>query len=169
MPLDEYRANLTGILNHPLVRAHQPKIFVVTPPPLDEIQITKLDMAAGYPSATRKHKVSAAYSQAAREIAAAHAGAGVVLIDLFRALMDRALAKTPDFDPSGPPLGDPESGRRGHLEHLLPDGLHMSGEAYEVFYDIVKPHLGSEWAGTPDEDRVGYVFPDWTKAPWLSN
>jgi hypothetical protein len=82
--------------------------------------------------------------------------------------MDRAIEKTPGFDPKGPSLGDPESGVRGYLEHLLPDGLHLSSESYRILYDLVRPHIGSEWAGTKDEDRVAYVLPDWREAPWLS-
>ncbi len=153
VPLDQYRANLAGIINHPNVQAHKPEIFLITPPPLDEIRITKLDLALGHPAATRQHKVSTAYSEAARQVAAAHPG--VVLIDLWKAVMDRAVEKTPDFDPSGPSPRRPRGWKRGYLEHLLPDGLHMSGEAYEVFYDIVKPHMGSEWAGTEEEARGG--------------
>lgn len=81
--------------------------------------------------------------------------------------MDYAISKTPGFERSKGNLGDPETGERGHLESLLPDGLHLSAEAYRVFYDVVKPHLGQEWEGTKDEERVGYVLPDWRVAPWL--
>lgn len=81
--------------------------------------------------------------------------------------MDRAVAKTPGFDAAGGggTLGDPDGGVRGYLEHLLPDGLHMSGEAYGVFFDLVRAHVGSEWAGAAEEERVGYVLPDWRVAP----
>jgi hypothetical protein len=82
--------------------------------------------------------------------------------------MERAIEKTPGFNRNGPPLGDPEGGVRGYLEHLVPDGLHLSAEGYRIFYDLVSPHLGAEWAGTPDEDRVGYALPDWRDAPWLA-
>jgi hypothetical protein len=89
-------------------------------------------------------------------------------VDLWKALMGRAISKTPNFDPTtGPSLGDPEGGRRGYLEQLLPDGLHLSAESYRIFYSLVEPLLGSEWAGTPDEARVGYILPDWREAPWL--
>ena len=166
VPLDKYKENLTRILNHPIIAAHNPKIFLVTPPPLDEIRVTALDLANGHPAAARQTKVSAAYSEAVREVAAKHPG--VTLIDLQKALMDRAIEKTPGFDREGPPLGDPESGVRGYLEELLPDGLHLSSESYRIFYALVRPHIGSEWAGTEEADRVAYVLPDWRQAPWLS-
>lgn len=167
VPMDEFRRNLTSIITHPTITSHKPKILLVTPPPLDEIHLTKLDLASGHPSATRKAKNSAAYSQAVRDIAAEHSDT-VTLIDLWKGLMDRAVEKTPGFDPSsGVMLGDPECGLRGYLEHLLPDGLHLSGESYRVFFDLVKGHVGDEWAGTDEEDRVGYVLADWKVAPKL--
>ena len=164
VPLDKFKTNLAGIINHPNITAHRPKIFLVTPPPLDEIRLTQLDLACGHASATRRTRASAAYSEAVRQVAAEQ---GVTLVDLWKALMDVAIAKTPGWNPKGALLGDPAGGVRGYLEHLLPDGLHMSAISYRIFYDIVRPHVGSEWAGTPDEDKVAFVLPDWRVAPWL--
>ncbi|RKU44182.1 hypothetical protein DL546_007138 [Coniochaeta pulveracea] len=164
IPLDKYKENLTKIITHPLITAHNPKILLVTPPPIDEIHITKLDLAWGHQEATRKAKISATYSQAVRDVAAEHPG--TVLIDLCKAIMDVAIAKTPGFEPkTGVALGDPESGLRGYLEHLLPDGLHMSGEAYRIFFDAVKGHIES-W---DEESREGYTLPDWQVAPKLED
>jgi len=168
VPLDRYKENLRRIVTHPHITAHKPKIFIVTPPPLDEIRMDEVDRAAGHGGALRSAKTSAAYSDAARAVAVETAG--VTLVDLYRALMDAAVANTPGFtpDPNGPALGDPACGQRGYLEQLLPDGLHLSTEAYRIFYhDLVRPLVGSEWAGTPAEDKVGYVFPEWRDAPWM--
>lgn len=130
------------------------------------MRVTVLDKGNGHATAVRQTKNSAAYSEAARQVAAENAG--VTLIDLQKALMDRAIEMTPEFDPSkGHALGDPACGMRGYLEHLLPDGLHLSAEAYRIFYELVRPHVGAEWAGTKDEDKVGFVLPDWRDAPWL--
>ena len=170
MPIGQFKENLVKIITHPNIVAHKPKLLLVTPPPLDEIRIAQLDLAAGRPAATRQSRVSASYSEVVRQVAAQHPD--VTLIDLWRALMDRAVAKTPGFEPkaaTGALLGDPQCGQRGHLEHLLPDGLHLSGESYRVFFDLVKPHIGSEWRGFPDEDRVAYILPDWRAAPWLED
>ncbi|KAF4783205.1 GDSL-like Lipase/Acylhydrolase [Colletotrichum scovillei] len=151
VPLEEYKQNLIKIVTHPNITAHNPKILLVTPPPIDEIRITKLDLAWGHPKPTRTAKVSAGYTQAAREVAAEVPG--VVSIDLWQALMDHAVAKTPGFKAGGPLLGTPELGEQG--------GLHLSGEAYRVFYQTVLPHIGQEYVGLPDDDRTDYVFPDW--------
>lgn len=129
--------------------------------------MTRLDRGNGHSEATRRAKVSAAYSARVRAVAEAVPGVG--LVDLWQAVMDRAAVAEPDFrspgaaadGAAGPWLGDPELGLQGGLDELLPDGLHMSGEAYRVFYEVVAPLIGQEWEGLEDEDRQGFVFPDW--------
>ncbi|OTA66454.1 SGNH hydrolase [Hypoxylon sp. EC38] len=149
--IDEYKENLIKIITHDYIKAHNPKILLVTPPPVDEIKLQELDLAVGHKQATRQAAISAAYSETARKVAAEIPD--IVLIDLHKAIMDKAISLTADFDASGPPLGHPE-GKRGALEQLLPDGLHMSGDAYKVFFDIVKPHIGPFPEGQA-------VFPEW--------
>ncbi|KAJ8128945.1 hypothetical protein O1611_g4687 [Lasiodiplodia mahajangana] len=149
--IKEYEENLKKIITHEHIVAHNPKILLVTPPPLDEMQSFATDLAHGHKEPVRKAAVSADYSDKVRQVAAEVPG--VVLIDLQKALMEKAISMTPDYDPSGPPLGYPETGKRGALEQLLPDGLHMSGESYRVFFDIVKQHI------TLPADY--YVYPDW--------
>lgn len=152
VPIEQYKANLTTIITHERIKAHNPKILLVTPPPLDEIRLTQLDLEYGHKEVTRHAAVSATYTEAAREVARA---AGVTLIDLYKAVMDLAISKTPDFDANGPPLGHP-GGKRGALEVLIPDGLHLNGEAYKAFFDLVKPHIGPFPEGTE-----GYIYPAW--------
>ncbi|KAI1148662.1 SGNH hydrolase-type esterase domain-containing protein [Nemania diffusa] len=151
IPIDQYKENLIKIITHEHIKAHNPKILLITPPPLDEIQSFAVDIANGHTEPVRKAVVSAQYSEIVRLVAAEVPG--VVLIDLHKALTEKAISMTPDYDPSGPPLGYPEGGKRGALEQLLPDGLHISGESYKVLFDIVKPHIT-----LPDDF---YVYPDW--------
>ncbi|KAI1771373.1 SGNH hydrolase [Hypoxylon cercidicola] len=153
VPMEKYKENLVKIITHDHIRAHNPKILLITPPPLDEIRITVLDLEKGHPQATRQAENSAKYCETVRQVAAEIPG--VTLIDLQKAIMDKAIALTPDFDANGPPLGYPK-GKRGGLEQLLPDGLHMSGEAYRVLFDLVKPYIGP----FPAEQTV---FPEWRK------
>jgi len=152
VPLSDYKKNLVKIVTHPNITGHNPKIILVTPPPIDEIRVTELDLAAGHPKPQRTSKISAEYTQAARDVAAEVPG--VVLVDLWQALMDHAVSRTPGFQAGGPLPGTPEFGERGGLADLLPDGLHMSGEAYRVFYETLSVHLG-DWSKGPS------VFPDW--------
>lgn len=88
---------------------------------------------------------------------------GTVLIDLQKALMDLAIEKTPGWDGSKKEeLGSLESGERGYLPNLLPDGLHLSGEAYRVFWGLVSKEID-----VPEEGAADYVWPEWRVAEWL--
>ncbi|GAP90049.1 putative GDSL-like lipase acylhydrolase [Rosellinia necatrix] len=151
VPIDQYKENLIKIVTHEHIRSHSPTILLVTPPPLDEVQGSITDRQHGHMEPVRRSAVSARYSQTAREVAAEVPG--VVLIDLQKALMEKGISMTPDYDPSGPLLGSLERGDSGGLKRLLPDGLHMSGEAYRVFFEIVKPHIKLP--------TNFYVYPDW--------
>ncbi|KAG6278650.1 hypothetical protein E4U47_005163 [Claviceps purpurea] len=160
VPIDQYKENLTKIITHPHIKQHNAKILLVTPPPVDEIKLAKLNVAEGHASALRRSATTAAYSEKAREVA--RENPGVVLIDLWKAVMNKAIDMTPlDYTPGGPWLGSPENGQQGGLDSLLPDGLHMSGDAYRVFYDEMISHIGEEWSGLPARDYTGYLFPDW--------
>ncbi|PKS11906.1 hypothetical protein jhhlp_001200 [Lomentospora prolificans] len=157
--IDKYKENLKKIVTHPIITSHKPKIFIIPPPPLDEIHASRRDIENGHPQGTRTAKVSAAYSETAREVARE---VGVEIVDLYKAIMDKAIELTPGFDGgAGDVLGTPECGKQGGLELLLKDGLHMNGHAYRVFYEILKPKVEGDWAKAPEEERAGYVFPDW--------
>lgn len=160
VPLEEYKENLNKIVNFPAIQAHKPKILMVTPPPVDQIKIAGLDKSWGHEGPTRTSAITASYAEKAREVA--RENEGVILIDLWQAIMDKAIAMAPgDYQPGGPWLGSLECGKQGGLDTLLPDGLHMNGEAYKVFHDIVIPHVGQQWVGLADDDKRDYVFPDW--------
>lgn len=163
VPLEQYTENLRAIVTHPYVRAHDPTVLLVTPPPLDEIRIAVVDRQNCQPHQSRHSQISASYSEAARRVA--HETPGVVLVDLWKAVMDVAITKTPGFDASsGGLLGSHQSGQRGHLERLLPDGLHLSGESYKIFFDALVPHIKPRHPALTTE---GYVLPEWRVAPWL--
>lgn len=156
--MEKYKENLRNIVTHPIVKTHDPKIFIVTPPPVDEIHTTRRSAAQGDPGPFRAASVSASYSQAAREVASE---TGVGLVDLYQGLMQKAIEMTPGFEAGGPLLGTPECGKQGGFETLLYDGLHMAGEAYKVLYDLVRPIVEEEWGSAPEEERAGYLFPYW--------
>jgi len=160
VPLADYKANLTKIVTHPAIRAHNPKILLITPPPVDQIKLTVIDKEKGHAEVTRTSAVSSSYSQTTRDVAKENPG--VISIDLWQAIMDKAIAMAPgDYQPGGPWLGSPENGKQGGLDGLLPDGLHMSGEAYRVLFKEVIPHFGSEWASSEELDYTGFILPSW--------
>ncbi|KAI1851361.1 hypothetical protein JX265_000405 [Neoarthrinium moseri] len=174
--LDDYRANLKAIITHPNITAHKPTILLVTPPPLDETRIHQYDILENnLEELTRNAANSAKYSQAARDVAAEVPG--TVLVDLQDGLMKHAVSLTGklesfEYDADGKPLlgyllKDDEGkirGRRGGLGQLLPDGLHLSGEAYRVFFDLVRPHIGpfpEKLDDKGEKSEFANPFPDW--------
>lgn len=128
MPVDQYKNNLTRIINHAHIKSHAPTILLVTPPPVDERTVKEL----GHEARSVDH--TALYAEAVREITREiH---GVVLIDLWKAVFD-------EVDSSG-----------RQLDQLFTDGLHLNGEGYRIFYDLVAPHI-------PEGGTSQYVYPDW--------
>ncbi|KOS17848.1 GDSL esterase/lipase [Escovopsis weberi] len=157
VPIEQYKKNLGAIINHPHIAVHKPTILLVTPPPVDEVKLTRIDTAEGHASATRTADRTAKYAETAREVA--QENPQVVLVDLWQAVMAKAIEMTPGGHPSdGPLLGSLESGKQGGLDVLLPDGLHMGSIAYKVFWDQVVPHFGGE---RDPEDKSGYHLPEW--------
>jgi lysophospholipase L1-like esterase len=149
VPIDQYKENLKKIVTHPNITAHNPTIIVITPPPLDEIRSRELDTPEhGGPQ--RMHRVSADYSQKARDVAAEVPG--VILVDLWQAIMDAAAKDTPNFSADAGILG---LDTQGALPSYHPDGLHMSGKAYRVLYNEVVPYIKGGWLDGPP------LFPEW--------
>jgi len=48
VPLQIYRENLKTILNHSSITAHSPTIFLVTPPPINEVHLEVSSNFSGY-------------------------------------------------------------------------------------------------------------------------
>ena len=146
------------MLRHPSVRAHGATILLVTPPPVNEVQLEVEDLQKGYSAVTRHQKVTAEYANAIREIAAEFEDQGVILIDLWTAMMKEAIRQTQDYLEGGCLLGSKESGDSGGLRNLLVDGIHLSGAGYKVFLNEVLPTIGKGWDDEGD-DKPSYIFP----------
>lgn len=163
VPLEKYKQNIRAMITHSSVMAHSPTILLVTPPPLDEIRLLVGDLASGYPSVTRRSSVTAEYATAIRDIAVEFRE-NVVLIDLWTAIMNEAIALTPGYVAERALLGSEEKGERGGLEDLLVDGLHLTGIGYKVFLNEVLPVVGRICQEEP-ADNISWVFPPWRVAP----
>lgn len=153
--LAEYEKNLKAILTHPHIQAHKPKIMVVTPPPVDGVRLGQLERMEGAKTTSRQAPVTAQYAEAARRVAADVPG--TTLIDLWKTMMDLAVARTPGFDAKGGALlGDETTGKSSYLTDLLSDGMHLSGDGYRLLFDEVQKHI---------EPEGKYVYPEWRTAP----
>jgi len=155
VPLEMYRQNIENILAHPAVKAHNPTIFLVTPPPINETQIWADNKAKEYSTITRRQRVTAQYADAVRQIATESKNDKVILIDLHSAMMQKAISLTPDYAEGDSLLGTLQGGDSAALRTLLADGLHLTGAGYKVFIEELLPHI----------ETPPFIFPVWTDAP----
>ncbi|CAG8980210.1 hypothetical protein HYALB_00012832 [Hymenoscyphus albidus] len=166
IPLAEYRQNLKRIIIHPAVQKQNPRILLVTPPPIHEPHLEAEDLKKGNGALTRYQKVTKQYAQAVRDVASELHDKKVILVDLWTAMMDDVKAKSEsEIEGDGESLlGELRQGLNKRLHELLVDGLHMSGEGYRIFFDAVIRALGGKW-GEEGVDGETWIFPKWDDAP----
>jgi isoamyl acetate esterase len=157
VPLDRYRTNLKRILTHPSVKAHKPTIFLVTPPPVNETHLEAEDLKKNQ-GLTREQIVTQTYAEAARDVAKElKDDQDVVLVDLWKVLMDEAQRLTGGYK-DGDLLGSRAAGDNQALRGLLADGLHLTKKGYELFLKEVVKHVGMGWEYEPASEP-SWVFP----------
>lgn len=151
---EQYKANLTRILEDEKLKAHAPKFVLITPSPIDERFCTKTDTEKGFDIKRRTAETTAAYAQVVRDLGREK---GIPVVDVWTAMMKHVGW---DGDTSKPLPGSDSVPVNQKLQHLLPDGLHYGGEAYRILY--------KEWTKTVREahpdlvpDAVPEMFPAW--------
>ncbi|MCJ1451137.1 hypothetical protein MMC28_001472 [Mycoblastus sanguinarius] len=156
VPLPQYIANLKLILTHPSVVAHQPRLILITPPPINEYQTEASDRIKGYAAALRSAEHTKKYADATREVGKE---SGVAVLDIWGVIMGMA-----GWEEGRPLVGSREVERSEVLEGLFVDGLHFLPTAYKVLYESMMELIAREW---PDQDptTLPFVFPTWTVAP----
>lgn len=138
--------------------AQCPTILLVTPPPINEVQLEEQDLQKGYSSLTRSQDNTAKYAAAVREIADEWKDRNVVLVDLWKAILVKAVQMSPDNIDNLETIGTKRAGDDTAMRALLTDGLHLSSEGYRVFLNEVIPLVGKEWKEEP-LDSPSWVFP----------
>lgn len=114
VPLDRYTSNLKAIIGHPDLHAHNARIILVTPPPINEYVTEEADRMKGY-GKRRTAAHTKLYADAAKEVGKQM---GVVVLDLFSLYM----AQT-DWDGKEPLVGSKDLPMSGQLRLMLHDGL----------------------------------------------
>ena len=154
VPLEVYKDNLKKIVQHSLVEAHQPRVLIVTPPPVDEGMCEGDDLANGIDQVRRKAEVTKAYAKGAREVSVE---LGVECLDLWSVFMREV----------GWEEGQPLVGRKGvehdgskGLSRLLRDGLHLTPEGNKTLFAALMKTIVGRW---PDmiPDTIPFVLPRW--------
>ncbi|KAL1991234.1 hypothetical protein VTN49DRAFT_5738 [Thermomyces lanuginosus] len=156
VPLDQYKSNLQKILAYPATQGQNPKILVLTPPPVNEHQLQAFDAEKGFQSPSRTAENTKVYADACREVATA---AGHPVVDVWTAMMTAA-----GWKPGQPLVGSKDQPPNGHLASFFTDGLHLTGEGYKIVFDEVMRVLRATW---PEEapEQLPMVFPHWEQAP----
>lgn len=138
------------------MKAHKPLILLVSPPPINEVQLEANDLKNNQ-ALSREQAVTARYADTVRSVVTEFNDPDVILIDLWTALMNEAQNLTPDYE-RGKLLGSKEVGDSEALRTLLCDGLHLTKKGYEIFIKEVLPHIGPEWKYEPYTEPL-LVFP----------
>jgi len=157
IPLDEFTKNLMDIMSHPQIKAHDPRIILVAPPPINEHLWWPRDQSNGYASVTRLAGATKTYADAVVQLGAE---LGLPVVNLWKAFM----AKT-DFNADVWKLGDDLPGsldvsQNDNLVELMYDGLHLNPAGYEIFYQELIKVIAEQW---PDQspEKLPMVLPPW--------
>ncbi|RAH70583.1 SGNH/GDSL hydrolase family protein [Aspergillus aculeatinus CBS 121060] len=156
VPLEQYKENLKRIIQHPATVAQNPRILIITPPPINEYQLEFFDKGKGNPHPTRTNQNAKVYAEGARDLAAS---LGIPVVDVWTAFMTAVGWK------EGQPLvGSRELPNDEKFARLFTDGLHLTGEGYRIVYDALMKAIEANW---PDmlPQNIPMIFPPWPQAP----
>lgn len=156
--MENYKKNIVALLERWSSIAQHPTILLVTPPPINEIQLEEQDFQKGYSTLTRLQDNTSKYAAAVREIATEWKDRNVVLVDLWKAMVEKAVQLSPDNSNDIDTIGTKRAGDDKAMRTLLVDGLHLSSEGYKIFLNEVIPLVGKEWKEEPF-DSPSWVFP----------
>jgi isoamyl acetate esterase len=148
VPLDDYREYLRQMAYHEGVRVHGTKVIFITPPPVDEWQLD---------TQNRNAEHTAMYAGACREVAY---DLGLPCLDLWSIFMRKAGWKSGEGESHL--IGSRKAPKSQVLAELLSDGLHLTNEGYNVWFEelvkLIKRNL-------PDDvpEKIPWVFPSWNE------
>jgi hypothetical protein len=129
VPLGEYKANIERIITHPQFAAHQPRIILVAPPPINEHLWWPRDQSSGYTSVTRVAGATKDYADGACEVGAK---LNIPVVNLWQAFMEKASFKIDTWK-----LGDPLPGSLGVPQNDALTELMYDGEQRQSQYNLV--------------------------------
>lgn len=163
------------IIQHPAAQAQNPRIIVITPPPINEYQLEAFDSEKGNPYPSRTAELAKTYSEAAREVAMS---LNVPVADIWTAFM-----ATTDWKEGQPLVGSRDLPNNESFSSLFTDGicktlsgahpgntnwliigLHLTPAGYRIVYDELMEVIRTNWPGQ-DPDKLPFIFPPWVEAP----
>ncbi|KAL2846913.1 SGNH hydrolase-type esterase domain-containing protein [Aspergillus pseudoustus] len=158
--LDTFKHNLKRIIQHPAVQAHDPRIFLITPPPVNEYQLEAFDASEGVSHPSRTAARTRKYAEVALEVGSE---LDVPVVDLWSAFM-HSVGWRRQQQGDHPLIGSRDLPNLAEFAALFTDGLHPTGKGYRIQYDAVMKTIRRTW---PDQapERLDMVFEDWRVAP----
>ena len=114
VPLNDFKRYLTAIVQHPSVTAQNPRLILITPPPVNEYKLEESDLVMGLTDPRRTAEHTKKYADACREVGTQ---LGVAVLDIWSIMM----AKT-GWREGEPLVGSKKVARNEILEGLLIDG-----------------------------------------------
>ena len=152
VPLELYKQNLRDIAMHPSITAHQPRLILVTPPPIDEALHEASGLAKGFREPRRTAEHTKLYANACREVGAE---LQIAVLDLWSIFAELA-----GWRGGLPLVGSKTVASNDLLVALLRDGLHFTPKGYHLLYEVVLDLIRQTW---PDQHPASlpFVFPDW--------
>ncbi|RJE18371.1 hypothetical protein PHISCL_09291 [Aspergillus sclerotialis] len=156
VPLPTFKENLKTIIHHPATVVQNPRILLITPPPINEYQLEGFDESKGEVHPTRTAKYTKLYAEAVREVGSE---LKVPVADVWTAFM-----KAAGWEEGKELPGSRDLPNSDVLQELLTDGLHLAPEGYRVVYTEVMKTIRENW---PDQDpeELPLVFPVSAEAP----
>lgn len=122
VPLEEYKQNIEKIITHPLVAAHNARIILVAPPPINEHLQWLTDQEKGFEKVTRVAASTKSYADGIVDVGQKH---GIPVVNLWTTFMTRT-----GFDAETWKTGDPIPGsmhvpQNDALVELMYDGEYL--------------------------------------------
>ncbi|KAJ5742315.1 Esterase SGNH hydrolase-type subgroup [Penicillium manginii] len=156
VPVAQYKENLSSIIQHPATVAQNPRIILITPPPINEYQLEEFDAAKDTPHPSRTASSARLYAVTAHEVGST---LNVPVVDLWSAFM-----KLTGWREGQPLIGSRAAPNNETFAGLFTDGLHLSPAGNRIVYDEIIKVIEANW---PDQTPhiLPMVFPSWVEAP----
>ena len=117
--MDEYRANLEKIITHPQIVAHNPRIILIAPPPINEHLWWPRDQESGYSSVSRTATTTKQYADAVVELGAK---LNLPVVNLWKAFMAKTNFKIDAWKVGDLLPGSLDTAQNDALVELMYDG-----------------------------------------------
>jgi len=156
VPLDQYRENLKKIVTHEVLKPHDPKFILITPPPICEYTTQDEDKKKGRDYIQRLAPRTKMYADTTLAVGKE---LGIPVANLWEAFMNYAGGLQGDK----PLPGSKDIPKNEKLASLLRDGLHFNPKGYEIMYEEVMKIILSSYPEF-DPEKLEFVFPHWEEA-----